>query len=99
MLLQHAWLAPLVKQITLMEEDEDEKSVQASEQQVKPQPPTYVVDREVAEWVVQALEKRRQGKLCKSIKPTLHAAPLDAAVTPGTVPIKANIKEGIFKKT
>jgi len=40
------------------------------------------VDREVAEWVIQALEKRRLGRLAKSEKPALHAAPLDAMVSP-----------------
>ncbi|KAF2673564.1 kinase-like protein [Microthyrium microscopicum] len=44
--------------------------------------PPDVVDVEVAEWVLQALEKKRLGKLGKAAKPALHAAPLDAVATP-----------------
>lgn len=44
--------------------------------------PSDVIDREVAEWVIQAIEKRKQGKLAKHAKPALHAAPLDAVATP-----------------
>jgi len=44
--------------------------------------PDDVVDREVSEWVLQALEKRRLGKLAKAEKPALHAAPLDAVSSP-----------------
>jgi mitogen-activated protein kinase kinase len=41
-----------------------------------------VIDLEVAEWVLQALEKRRLGKLAKAEKPALHTAPLDAVANP-----------------
>ena len=44
--------------------------------------PDDVVDPEVAEWVLQALEKRRLGKLAKAEKPALHAAPFDAVANP-----------------
>lgn len=44
--------------------------------------PDNVVDQEVAEWVLQAVEKRKLGKLGKATKPALHAAPLDAVVSP-----------------
>jgi mitogen-activated protein kinase kinase len=40
---------------------------------------TPFVDREVGEWVIGALERRRAGKLGKSVKPALHAANLSAA--------------------
>jgi mitogen-activated protein kinase kinase len=40
---------------------------------------TPFIDREVGEWVLGALERRRAGKLGKSIKPALHAASLSAA--------------------
>ena len=46
--------------------------------------PDNVVDPEVAAWVLQALEKRRLGKLAKAEKPALHAAPLDAVVAERT---------------
>lgn len=46
--------------------------------------PDNVIDPEVAEWVLQALEKRRLGKLAKAEKPALHAAPLDAVAAERT---------------
>jgi mitogen-activated protein kinase kinase len=93
MLLQHAWLAPLVKPSAIMEEDEDESEGGASSATTPatetpgsndsyPSLPHDVVDAEVATWVIQAMEKRRQGKLGKSEKPALHAAPLDAVPCP-----------------
>jgi mitogen-activated protein kinase kinase len=94
MLLQHAWLAPLVKPTMIMEEDEEsESSVAAgtsSNPSAEPTPdsmidlPSDVVDREVAEWVIQAIERKRQGNLGAAPKPALHAAPLDAVKTPGS---------------
>ncbi|KAF2396429.1 kinase-like protein [Trichodelitschia bisporula] len=47
--------------------------------------PHNVVDAEVAEWVIEAIEKRRSGRLARSEKPALHAAPLDAVVSPKLV--------------
>jgi mitogen-activated protein kinase kinase len=103
MLLQHAWLAPLVMPAAIMEEDEEEISddTPASEttgsesdndsakgsdtlnkSTASLRLPDDVIDQEVAEWVLQAVEKRRQGKLGKSEKPALHAAPLDAVASP-----------------
>lgn len=41
-----------------------------------------VVDVEVAEWVLQAIEKRKLGKLGNATKPALHAAPLDVVASP-----------------
>ena len=35
-------------------------------------------DKEVAEWVKDALERKRQGKMKEAKKPALHEAPLDA---------------------
>ena len=35
-------------------------------------------DKEIAEWVRNAMEKKRQGKLKEPKKPALHEAPLDA---------------------
>jgi hypothetical protein len=97
MLLQHTWLAPLVKPTTIVEEDEDVEDFESD-----PAPtdlaitdsPTDIVDQEVADWVAQAIEKRRLGTLGKSAKPALHAAPLDAVATPGLdgMQMKANVK-------
>jgi len=89
MLLQHAWLKPLVQPFAIMEEDEDEEALEAGNKEPSPTTtspsshlPADVVDREVAEWVIQALEKKRLGKLRKSEKPALHAAPLDVVTSP-----------------
>jgi len=95
MLTQHAWLAPLAKPDTITEEDEDEEAIAAAEAQSKPDTPVAgpgVVDKEVADWVIQAIEKRSQGKMRKSEKPALHAAPLDAVSTPEVGPAKADVK-------
>jgi mitogen-activated protein kinase kinase len=97
MLLQHAWLAPLVKPTAILEEDEEEDeptppsnsdytpSEEPAESAAFNLPPG-VFDVEVAEWVIQAIDKRRRGKLGKSVKPALHAAPLDVVATPEAGP-------------
>lgn len=93
MLLQHMWLAPLVKPETITEEDEEAAEAAAAGQ---PEPasedgtdtialPTdgeKVVDQEVADWVKEAIDKRRRGVLGKAPKPALHAAPLDVVSSP-----------------
>jgi len=90
MLLKHPWLKPLVVAPSIIEEEEEEEeekedvAASSSPKETKASSlPDDVVDREVAEWVIQAVEKRRLGKLGKSEKPALHAAPLDAMVSPG----------------
>jgi mitogen-activated protein kinase kinase len=90
MLLQHPWLAPLAKPATITEEDEEEAEAMAAAEpgtdaasKGSPQPIDAVVDKEVADWVKDAIEKKRQGKLGKGAqKPALHAAPLDAVSSP-----------------
>lgn len=86
MLLQHAWLAPLLKPQTIAEEDEEdeedaENGVADLNKEEEKEP--GVVDKEVADWVKGAIERRRAGKMGKKEKPALHAAPLDAVVSPG----------------
>ena len=95
MLLQHAWLAPLVKPETITEEDEEaeaaaEAAAAAGEDipnsQSQPLSDTAdgqggFVDREVGEWVLDALRKKKEGTLGQHAKPALHAAPLDAATS------------------
>jgi mitogen-activated protein kinase kinase len=91
MLLQHPWLAPLVKPATIVEEDEEE--AEAAANGTLPQPTEssdiqttdeVVFDREVADWAKDILEQRRNGTLGKGApKPALHAAPLDAVSSPG----------------
>lgn len=100
MLLQHEWLRPLSKPMTITEEDEEEGSstpvsesgnssegegkseLSDSEMSRSLKLPPNVIDQEVAEWVLQAIEKRKAGKLGKAAKPALHAAPLDAVASP-----------------
>jgi mitogen-activated protein kinase kinase len=89
MLLQHPWLAPLLKPEDIDEEDEDaeEDPTQSSDNDARDAEAVAavpaIVDKEVAEWVVQALERRRSGKMGGSVAPPpLHAAPLDAVSSP-----------------
>jgi mitogen-activated protein kinase kinase len=96
MLLQHAWLAPLAQPATIEEEDEEAAEAAAANGEPLAQvasPPAGqaggsvvdaggFVDREVGEWVIAAIERRRNGTMGKSAKPALHAAPLDAVVSP-----------------
>lgn len=78
LLLRHPWLAPLLKPPTISEEDE-EAAEEAAENESTGAP---VLDKEVADWVVSAMERRRNGKMGKKAKPALHAAPLDAVPSP-----------------
>ena len=91
MLLQHAWLAPLIKPETIMEEDEEaaEAAAEAEANGEAPPPSSAAtgeaeeanggfVDREVGEWLLNALDRRRRGVLGTAVKPALHTAPLDA---------------------
>lgn len=92
MLLQHAWLAPVAKPATIMEEDEEaaeaaaEAEARASEAFGTAPAPTGeapvqaddgFIDREVGEWLIDALDRRKRGVMGKAAKPALHAAPLD----------------------
>ncbi|GAB7349687.1 hypothetical protein MBLNU459_g0433t1 [Dothideomycetes sp. NU459] len=77
MLLQHAWLAPLSKIDTISEEDEEESPVEPVENGAIDN--GSFIDREVGEWVLEQIDKRKRGVLGKSSKPALHAAPLDVA--------------------
>lgn len=87
MLLQHAWLSPLAKPQVITEEDEEaaEQAHAAGEDISQGMTVSGIYDKGVGEWVEQALERRRAGKLAKSLKPALHAVALDAVSTPPTV--------------
>ena len=80
MLLQHPWLAPLDKPSTIAEEEGDTSNAAPAI------PPMFdngdYFDRQVGEWVIDALERRRKGVMGKSAKPALHTAPLDAVSSP-----------------
>lgn len=85
MLLNHGWLAPLSKPATISEEDELEEELDGLglEDERSGKPNSY--DKEVAEWVKAAIEKKRSGKMAEAEKPALHAAPLDS-VSPAVAP-------------
>lgn len=79
MLLNHPWISGLAKPTTIAEvEDEDTSN----------ETPTMLgrYDKEVADWVVSALEKRskriKEGGKADPDKPALHAAPLDTIASP-----------------
>lgn len=79
MLLQHAWLAPLLKPPTINEEDEE--GAQSGETAASATA-VSTTDKEVADWVINALERKRAGKVGKKAEPALHAAPLDVVPSP-----------------
>lgn len=85
MLLQHAWLAPLVKPSTIAEEDEEAAEAGGDLDQnlgiLNPELEDEggFVDREVGEWVIEMLDRKRRGVLGESQKPAGHAAPLDSS--------------------
>lgn len=93
MLLQHPWLAPLVKPATIMEADEDEEELAAANDSASlasagskasdADEKDAAMDQEVADWVKAAVERRKNGTMGKGVqKPALHAAPLDAMASP-----------------
>lgn len=93
MLLQHAWLAALDKPATIQEEDEEAaEAAEANGETLEPQQPLIIedqagfIDREVGEWVTNAIDRRKRGVMGKSAKPALHAAPLDAVGSPQEKP-------------
>jgi mitogen-activated protein kinase kinase len=86
MLLQHAWIADLTKPDTISEESEElEAAAENGADFEVPRGTPTAGDEEVREWVLAAMERRRehieQGIKGPS-KPALHAAPLDAHPAP-----------------
>lgn len=80
MLLQHAWLAPMLKPPTISEAAEEEEAAEAGgdAQGSLDLVEATTADKEVGEWVIAAIERRRNGTMGKAAKPALHAAPLTA---------------------
>ena len=81
MLLRHAWVSPLMKPPTISEDEEAEKAAEAGSEFSTGgaiDGAASTEDKEVAAWVKDALERKRQGKLAQPKKPALHEAPLDA---------------------
>lgn len=80
-LLAHPWLASLSKPEIIAEEDEDEDA----EAEGLDLQSSGTEDEEVAEWVRNALERKKNGLMGEAQKPALHAAPLDS-VSPAASP-------------
>ncbi|KAL6720430.1 MAP kinase kinase Wis1 [Lecanora helva] len=85
MLLGHPWLAPLALPPTISEEDEEANEGTESNATIAP----GIVNEEVAHWVTDAMERKRNGTMGKKAKPALHAAPLDAVPSPSIEDTKA----------
>lgn len=87
MLLTHPWLKSLTKPETIAEDAEDEEAAAQGDGLVDATANLNLrdgtLDREVAEWVQQCLDRVGKGPLdlasanMKPIRPALHAAPLD----------------------
>ena len=76
MLLRHAWLAPLLKMPEIFEDEEAEAAAEAG-YALPNEPGSETADKEVAEWVQAAIERKLAGKMKFEKKPALHEAPLD----------------------
>jgi len=78
MLLSHAWISDLAKPTTITEVEDEDTSDET--------PHMARYDKEVADWVIEALDKRntriREGGKADPDKPALHAARLDAVSSP-----------------
>lgn len=91
-LLSHPWLSELSKPVTISEEDEDLAESNAETTYTGGVGDHKVMgagrgteDAEVAEWVKNALERKKKGLMGEAQKPALHAAPLDT-VSPAASP-------------
>lgn len=81
MLLRHAWLSPLLKPPTISEDEEAEAAAESGADTPSSGDIDWhseTADKEVADWVRSAIERKLSGKMGKSEKPALHAVPLDA---------------------
>lgn len=83
MLLQHPWIKSLSKPETITEEAEAESEAMdndladAAAKQLSINEGSG--DAEVAEWVQEVMERKKQGlQPASAEKPALHAAPLDS---------------------
>ena len=85
MLLRHSWLAPLLKPPTISEEDEEAATEDQDQESTGPP----VIDEEVAQWVIDAMERKRSGMMGQKAKPALHAVPLDAVPSPSKEAVAA----------
>ncbi|KAI0998530.1 hypothetical protein K3495_g9666 [Podosphaera aphanis] len=75
MLLQHEWLAPLSQTPSTLKD----KDIDISDKDHGPNINNKeIVDQEVADWVTDALERKKNGTQSKDLKPALHTAPINA---------------------
>lgn len=90
MLLQHGWLAELSKPATITEADEEEAENGGNAAGELPSDslgPSGTEDEEVANWVKNAIDRKKKGLMGNAAKPALHAAPLDSTVSPAASPL------------
>ncbi|KAJ5089296.1 MAP kinase kinase PBS2 [Penicillium argentinense] len=80
MLLRHAWLVPLMRPPS---EAVDEVAPKPSENPAPGEHPSSSMteDKEVADWVLKQLQRRKDGLLHDVEKPALHAVALDKVAT------------------
>lgn len=91
MLLQHGWLAPLSKPEAITEDEEDEVNGVSSHENVPYEDGINrgnLGDKEIADWVQNALERKQKGIMKETEKPALHKVDL-AAVSPAASPISS----------
>ena len=81
LLLRHSWLMPLLKPPAEGEMDQA-TALESTKLEHSDNGFPDTADKEVAEWVRAAIEKRKSGAMGKKAKPALHAAPLDASNSP-----------------
>ena len=74
MLLQHGWLASLSKPQKINEEEEGKKEDDMDSASSR------MMDPEVAEWVKNALDRKKNGLIGDNQKPALQAAPFDTYI-------------------
>jgi len=90
MLLSHPWISDLAKPTTIVEVEDEDTSDETPHMAER-------YDKEVAKWVIAALEERntriREGGKADPEKPALHAAPLNAVSSPAK-----DITPGLPKK-
>lgn len=87
MLLQHGWLAELSKPATITEADEEEAEKGGDAAGKDDLGYSSTEDKEVADWVKNAIDRKKKGLMGVGIKPALHAAPLDT-VSPVSSPMR-----------
>ncbi len=88
MLLAHPWLAGLSKPLTISEEDEEAEiadTINGDTPKKEMGAGRGTEDEEVAEWVKNAMERKKNGLMGEAAKPALHAAPLDT-ISPTATP-------------